>query len=227
MEKRLRVRVPGRAGLLAAGILLTACSLLSLPVSGGSGGSGAGEGEGTPAGGSATRSLAACPQYDTRATLTFDHDIKWGLEGVGQFGIAVAGSYQLNLIQSIATYEPGAKVGIYNVSSDPLPVTVSAIGLKGCADGKGATKMRAYVSGTCIDGTLTLYIQEYYEAASVTVMCNEGKDKVEIPIPVSLMERPVVWSLPVSKLSGVPVEKPVEFSGLGGSGGMSYKLTLP
>jgi hypothetical protein len=225
MEHNLRMRFSGRAALLAAGILLAACNLLALPGSGGANGSGAGEG--TPAGGLPTRSLPACPKDDTRATLTFDHDIKWGLEGVGQFGIAVKGSYQVNLIESIATYEPGSQVGIYNVTTGPLPVTVSAIGLKGCADGKGATNMRAYVSGTCVDGTLTLFIQEYYEAASVTVMCNEGKDKVEIPIPVSAMEKPVVWSIPVSKLSGVPVEKPVTFSGLGGSGGMTYRLTLP
>jgi hypothetical protein len=51
---------------------------------------------------------------------------------------------------------------------------------------------------------------------------------VEIPIPVGPMEQPVVWSLPVSTLSGgMPVEKTVKFAGMGGSGGMTYKLSMP
>jgi hypothetical protein len=218
----------GRAAALAAcSLLLLSCSLLSLPISGGSNSS-ADSSEGDVEDNEIPLAPLMCPAKNTMATLTFDHDVTWGLPGVGLFGLKLNGSYTINIIQSAVTQDPAKKLGIYNISTGPIPVTVTAKDFKGCNDGQGKTNMRAYVTGTCIDGTLTLNIQEYYEAASVTIMCGEKKDqKVEIPIPVGAMERPVVWTLPIGTTADTGATKKVDFSGEGGSGGMTYTVSMP
>jgi len=100
---------------------------------------------------------------------------------------------------------------------------------KDCDDGTASTNMRVYVTGTCIDGVLTLHIQEYYEESSVTIMCGKERDKkVEIPLPIGAMEQPVVWSLPIFDVyqnTAVP-EYSVPFLGLGSSGARVYTLSV-
>jgi hypothetical protein len=228
MVEQFHFRRLGRMAVLAASaFLMLSCSLLSLPIPSGSDtGADSGGGEaGTP---EIPLALLTCPEANTTATLTFGHDISWGLPGVGMFGLKLNGSYQINVIRSSVTQDPALKLGIYNISTGPIPVTVTAKEFKGCTDGQGKTNMRAIVTGTCINGTLTLYIQEYYEAASVTIMCGEKKDqKVEIPIPVGAMEQPVVWAMPVGTTAGSGATKDVEFSGEGGSGGMTYIFSMP
>jgi hypothetical protein len=228
MSKRFRsFRCVRTAALAACSLLLLSCSLLSLPVSGGSR-SDSDAGGGDPESNEIPLAPLNCPEKNTSATLTFDHDVTWGLPGVGMFGLKLNGSYTINLVRSAVTHDPAEKLGIYNVSADPIPVTVTAKDFKGCNDGQGTTNMRAYVTGTCIDGTLTLNIQEYYEAASVTIMCGEKKDqKVEIPIPVGAMERPVVWTLPIGTTADTGATKTVDFSGEGGGGGMTYTVSMP
>jgi hypothetical protein len=229
-EGYLRFRFKHAAALIAAGALLMACSLpLSLPALGGSDSPDSGGGEVRDDEGPPIAPLE-CPSTDQKATLTFDHDLTFGLEGVGQFGVAVKGTYQINIIHSIATYEPGEKVGVYNFTDGPIPVVLSAIGFKDCEDGEGTTNMRASVSGTCFDGTLTLIIQEYYEAGSVTMVCGQGdnRKKVEIPIPIAPLEQPIIWPMSYPQLAGGgTMQKSVPFAGVGGSGGMKYTLTMP
>ncbi|MBN2084551.1 MAG: hypothetical protein JW748_04950 [Anaerolineales bacterium] len=229
-RKIFTIRFTRAAALMAAGFLLTACSLpLSLPGLGGVDAPASGGGQDLE-GGEPPIVPLECPKTDEKATLTFRHDIQFGLEGVGQFGIAVSGTYQINIIHSIATYQPGDRVGVYNFTTGPLPVVLTAKDFEDCENGAGATNMRADVLGNCYDGTLTLIIQEYYEAGSVTVMCGEGDDKepVEIPIPIGPLEQPVTWSMPYSQLAGgMTMRKQVPFAGMGGSGGMSYTLTMP
>jgi hypothetical protein len=223
MKGRSSFNLKGAGVFAAAAFLLLSCNLLAAPALGGSD-SGGGE--------NATVDIPpvpiGCPTEDIRATMTFSHDISYGLPGAGMFGLKVQGSYEVNIVKSIATYEPDAKVGVYNLNHGPFPVTVTAKDFKGCTDGQGKTDLRALVNGTCINGTLTLYIQEYYEAASVTIMCGEKKDqKVEIPIPVGAMEQPIVWTVPIGQLAGGGTQKTVDFSGEGGSGGMTYLLKMP
>jgi hypothetical protein len=230
MNNRFPFHPKTAAAILAASFLLMACSLpLSLPGLGGSDVP-ASDGGGEPEDAPEKIPELECPKYDTKATLTFNHNIKFGIEGVGRFGIAVNGAYQINIIYSASTNEPGDRVGVYNFTTDPLEVVLTAEDLENCEKGKGTTSMRADVNGTCNKGTLTLNIQEYYEAGSVTVLCGEGDDKeeVEIPIPIGPLERPITWSMSYSQLSGgLVMPKSVPFAGMGGSGGMSYKLTLP
>ena len=228
MSAQFRFHRFRRAAVLAAGaVLLLSCSLLSLPVSGGSNGD-ADSGDGDVENNEIPLAPLACPEKNTMATLTFDHDITWGLPGVGMFGLKLNGSYSINLIQSSVTQDPALKLGIYNISTGPIQATVTAKDFKDCTDGEGKTNMRAYVTGTCIDGTLTLNIQEYYEAASVTILCGTKKDqKVEIPIPVGAMERPVVWAMPIGTAADTGATKTVGFSGEGGGGGMKYTFSIP
>jgi hypothetical protein len=220
--------------LLAAGILLMACSLpLSLPESG------------IPESGIETPTptptqwlvpdrpeepgptpFDKCPKTSIQATLTFDHNIEWGLEGTGQFGVAVKGTYLVNIVESEVANERDTMTGVYNLGTGPFLVTVSAKGFKDCTDGQGETSMQAFVTGTCIGDTLTLNIEEVYEAASVSILCNKD-DKVDIPVPLSAMMAPITWSTPIAQLSAGGAEKQVPFMGMGGSGAMTYKLTIP
>jgi hypothetical protein len=223
MKGQSSFTMKGTGVFAAAAFLMFSCNLLAAPALSGSD-SGGGE---NPAGDFPPVPIV-CPTEDTRANMTFSHDISYGLPGAGMFGLKVQGSYEVNIVKSIATHEPDAKVGVYNLNHGPFPVTVTAKDFKGCTDGQGKTDLRALVNGTCINGTLTLYIQEYYEAASVTIMCGEKKDqKVEIPIPVGAMEQPIVWTMTIGQISGSGHQKSVEFSGEGGSGGMTYLLQMP
>lgn len=228
MIERFRSFRCGRmAALAACSLMLLSCSLLALPVSGGSN-SDSNSVEGDPESNEVPLAPLNCPEKNTMATLAFNHDITWGLPGVGKFGLKLNGSYTINLIQSAVTHDPALKLGIYNISTAPIPVTVTAKEFKDCTEGEGKTNMRAYVTGTCTDGALTLNIQEYYEAASVTIMCGEKKDqKVEIPIPVGAMERPVVWTLPIGTAADTGASKTVKFSGEGAGGGMTYTVSIP
>jgi hypothetical protein len=227
------IRLKHAAALLAAGVLLIACSLpVSLP------GAGAPEtGTATPTptlkfapngpGAPTSQPLAECPEVDTQASLTFDHNVEWGLEGAGKFGVAVKGAYQVNIIKSDTAEKPGTMAGIYNLNTGPFPATVTANGFKDCSDGQSETAMFAVVTGTCIHGVLTLNIVESYDPTSVTILCNENKDKVDIPVPISSLFAPVTWTIPISQLSAGGAEKQVPFMGVGGSGAFMYTLTLP
>lgn len=227
----ITMRFKRTAALLAAGILLMACSLpISLPGLGGDEAPASGGGGEAQNGDVPPNVPLECPKTDEKATLTFNHNIQFGLEGVANFGVSVTGTYQINIIHSVATYQPGDRVGVYNFTTGPLPVVLTAKDLENCENGKGTTSMRADVLGTCNQGTLTLFIQEYYEAGSVTVMCGEGEDKdeVEIPLPIGPLEQPITWSMAYSQLAGgMTMTKSVPFAGMGGSGGMSYALTMP
>lgn len=223
------LRFKHTAALLAAGILLMACSLpLSLPGV---------DTSGTPTPtptmkigqegpeGATPEPLVACPDYGMQATLTFDHDIDWGIEGAGKFGVAVKGSYQIHVVKSDVVHDPESMEGIYNLGKGPFLVTVSVTGFEDCTDGENETTMRAIVTGTCIDSTLTLNIEEVYEPASVKIMCDD--DLVDIPVPLSAFLAPVTWSMPISTLSGAGADKHVPFMGMGGGGEFFYNLTLP
>jgi len=168
-----------------------------------------------------------CPVDNTNGVLEFNHNIEWGIAGMGKFKIEVQGAQLINIIRSIATYEPEDKVGVHNISTEPIPVTVSAIEFRNCDNGSTTTNMRATVTGTCIDGVLTLYIQEYYEEGSVTIMCgDERDDEVEIMIPVGAMEQPVTWSLSMFEVYETTPEYSIPFLGQGGSGGRKYILSF-
>ena len=212
------------AALFLTACLLGACNLpLALPGSGGTpSGSGANPGEdgnGSGADGGNTVPLS-CPQEGASATLTFNHDVTWGIPGTGQFRIQVNGQYQIHVIESILVHDPAEKLGVYNESNHPV-----AIGIRDCEDGKGSTNMRAIVSGRCYQGQLTLIIQEYYEESSVGIICDDH-DPVQIPIPVSAFEKPVEWTSPVGLLYGAVATKSVPFVGEGASGGMNYTLSI-
>ncbi len=168
-----------------------------------------------------------CPVDNTSGVLEFNHNIEWGVAGMGKFKIEVQGAQLINIIRSIATYEPEDKVGVHNVSTEPIPVTVSAIEFRNCDDGSTTTNMRATVTGTCIDGVLTLYIQEYYEEGSVTMMCgDERDDAVELMFPIGAMEQPVTWSLSMFEVYETTPEYLIPFLGQGGSGGRKYILSF-
>ena len=177
-------------------------------------------------GGSTPRPLAECPEHGTQATLNFDHNIEWGIEGAGMFGVAVKGAYQVRIVKTDVIHEPDSKEGIYNLSTGPFLVTVSVKEFEDCTDGANESNMRAIVTGTCIDGMLTLNIEEVYEPTSVTIVCDDD-DQVDIPVPLSALLAPITWSMPISTLSGAGAEKQVPFMGMGGSGAFTYNLTLP
>jgi hypothetical protein len=208
-------------------IFLGACNLpLSLPVEGETpAGSGADAGEGRSGENDVDPVSLICPQEGATATLTFNHDLTWGIPGTGQFRIQVNGQYQIHVIESILVHDPADKLGVYNESTHPIPVTVSAVDIRDCTDGKGSTNMRAIVSGRCYQGQLTLNIQEYYEESSVGIVCDDH-DPVQIPIPVSGFEKPVTWTVPVGQIYGTVAKKKVPFVGEGADGGMNYTLSL-
>jgi hypothetical protein len=235
-ERLVPIRLTRAAALLVVGALLAACSLpFPLP------GAGSPQTVGvsptptptrTPETGiqgpaSTVSPLAECPEFDTWATLTFDHNIEWGVPGTGQFGVATKGSYQINIVKTDVTYGPNARAGVYNLSGGPFPVTVSLKGFKDCSDGQSETVMNAVVTGTCSNGMLMLNIEEVYEPTSVTILCNEDKDEVDIPVPISALMAPITWSIPISQLSAGGAEKQVPFMGQGGNGVFTYRLTLP
>ncbi len=144
---------------------------------------------------------AVCPTKDKIGTLEFKHHLEWGMAGIGKFRIDVEGSYAVNIIESIATHEPEDKVGIHNLPKESFAVTISVVDFRDCADATATTFMDLEVRGTCIDGVLTLYIDEFYQEDSVTIMCGKNRDKpMPIVIPIAAMEQPVVWTILLSDL---------------------------
>jgi len=219
------------AALMAAGALLMACSLpLSLPAGLGGDDAPASGGGGADAGEDIPPVPLDCPKTDTTASLTFNHDIQFGIEGVGRFGVTVTGTYKINIIESIHTTEGGERYGVHNVDTGPLGVRLTVEDLENCDKGSGTTSMRADVTGSCINNQLTLIIQEYYEEGQVTVLCGEGDDKEEVPIPLPLaaLEKPIILTMSYMELAGKgSVNKFEPFLGMGGSGGWNYLVFLP
>ena len=124
------------------------------------------------------------------------------------FGVAVKGAYQVRIVKTDVIHEPDSKEGIYNLSTGPFLVTVSVKEFEDCTDGANESNMRAIVTGTCIDGMLTLNIEEVYEPTSVTIVCDDD-DQVDIPVPLSALLAPITWSMPISTLSGAGAGVPV------------------
>jgi hypothetical protein len=167
--------------------------------------------------------IPACPTVANLGTLEFKHYLEWGMDGVGQWRIDVEGSYGVNIIQSIATYEPEDKVGIHNLPKESVPVTISVVEFRDCANAKATTYMDLEVQGTCIDGELKLYINEFYREGSVTIMCGDDHDKpLPITIPLAAMERPVEWTIALSELVLGEQEVSVPFMGAGLKGERTY-----
>ncbi|MBN1438523.1 MAG: hypothetical protein JW929_03860 [Anaerolineales bacterium] len=229
------------AALLAAGFLLLACSLpLSLPAGlGGGSAEESGDADGAPASGGGEGQADApedypplpltCPSDYTTASLTFNHDIKFGVEGMGRFGVTVSGTYKINIIHSISYTQGGERHGVSNIDTGPLTVRLTAEDFENCEKGTGTTSMHADVSGNCLDDTLTLIIKEYYEEGQVTMLCGEGDDKEEVPIPLPLkpLEEPRTITVSYSQLAAKgSANKFFPFSGMGGSGGWNYILIL-
>lgn len=170
---------------------------------------------------------AHCPAEDDHAVLDIDHNIDWGVPGKGTFKVEVQGTQLINFIHSIATHEPNEQVGIYNLSTEPLKVKVSALGFEDCNDGTAETTMRVVVQGTCFDGILTLYIKEIYAGTSVTMMCGTDRDdEVEIPLPFSTTLKPVEWIMNITDAYTSVQELPISLMGQGATGLRLYKLTL-
>lgn len=169
---------------------------------------------------------AVCPTKDKVATLEFKHHLEWGMAGIGIFSIDVEGSYAVNFIESIATHEPEDKVGIHNLPKDPVKVTISVVDFRDCANAKATTYVDLEVRGTCVDGVLTLYIDEFYQEDSVTILCGEDRDKpLPIQIPIAAMEQPVVWTILLSDLWLKPQDYKVPFMGAGLKGERTYKFS--
>ncbi len=168
---------------------------------------------------------AVCPTKAKLGTLEFKHHLEWGMAGVGQWRIDVEGSYAVNIIESIATYEPEQKVGIHNLPKEPVKVTISVVDFRDCANATATTSMNLEVRGTCVDGELTLYIDEVYMEDSVTIMCGKNRDKpMPIEIPIAAMEQPVVWKILLSDLFLVEQKYTVPFMGAGLTGEREYKM---
>jgi hypothetical protein len=169
---------------------------------------------------------AVCPSTAKIGTLEFKHHLGWGMAGIGKFSIDVEGSYAVNFIESIATHEPEDKVGIHNLPKEPVEVTISVVEFRDCANATATTYMDIEVRGTCVDGVLTLYIDEFYREDSVTIMCGEDRDKpLPIQIPIAAMEKPVVWTIQLSDLWLAPQEVPVPFMGAGLEGERTFKFS--
>jgi hypothetical protein len=169
--------------------------------------------------------IPACPTIANIGTLEFKHHLEWGMDGVGQWRIDVKGSYGVNIIQSIATYEPEDKVGIHNLPKASVPVTISVVEFRDCANAKATTYMDLEVRGTCTDGELKLYINEFYREGSVTIMCGDDHNNpIPIAIPLAAMERPVEWTIALSALILEEQKVTVPFMGAGLKGERTYKF---
>ncbi len=169
---------------------------------------------------------AVCPTKDKIGTLEFKHHLGWGMAGIGKFSIDVEGSYAVNFIESIATHEPEDKVGIHNLPKEPVVVTISVVDFRDCADASTTTLMDLEVRGTCVDGELTLYIDEFYQEDSVTIMCGENRDKpLPIQIPIAAMEQPVVWTILLSDLWLDSQVATIPFMGAGLEGERTFEFS--